>query len=200
MRNAHALLGRWGRADPGLGRIRPPWRPYTKDWRRPTDADGMVWGSVERGAAKDRHEWRKRVKYGWYHMRLLTDASPAILSPLEERLHDLSDALGGDHDLARRWPPIPSGSSWDGSTSYKTGHSAWLGACTPEKVQARRPHPRICGGVARSRRGTGGRWVGAPLGGRRRPGKPISGRRVESERRRNPGSRDRALHRASRRA
>ncbi len=61
--------------------------------------DGLE-ASIERGAVQDRHEWRKRVKYGWYHTRLLVAASPAILGPLAKRMHDLSDALGDDHDLA----------------------------------------------------------------------------------------------------
>lgn len=46
------------------------------------------------------HQWRKRVKYTWYHVRLLRDAAPSVLRPLTGRLHDLSDALGDDHDLA----------------------------------------------------------------------------------------------------
>lgn len=46
------------------------------------------------------HEWRKRIKYAWYHLRLLGPAAPSILTPLADRFHDLSDALGDDHDLA----------------------------------------------------------------------------------------------------
>jgi CHAD domain-containing protein len=46
------------------------------------------------------HEYRKRVKDAWYHVRLLRATSPAILDPLAERLHHLSDALGDAHDLA----------------------------------------------------------------------------------------------------
>jgi CHAD domain-containing protein len=46
------------------------------------------------------HEYRKRVKYTWYHVRLLDATAPAVLDPLEDRLHHLSDTLGDDHDLA----------------------------------------------------------------------------------------------------
>ena len=46
------------------------------------------------------HELRKRAKYTWYHVRLLTPTAPSVLDPLASRLHDLSDALGDDHDLA----------------------------------------------------------------------------------------------------
>lgn len=45
------------------------------------------------------HQWRKRVKYTWYHLRLLRDSAPGVLKPLIGRFHDLSDALGDDHDL-----------------------------------------------------------------------------------------------------
>src|SRR6056297_1591844 len=46
------------------------------------------------------HELRKRVKYSWYHVRLVADASPTVLSPLASAFHDLSDALGDAHDMA----------------------------------------------------------------------------------------------------
>jgi CHAD domain-containing protein len=45
------------------------------------------------------HEWRKRTKDAWYHVRLLRAAAPSILDPLVDRFHDLSDALGDAHDL-----------------------------------------------------------------------------------------------------
>jgi CHAD domain-containing protein len=45
------------------------------------------------------HEWRKRAKDAWYHVRLLGDAAPSVLEPLEGRFHELSDALGDVHDL-----------------------------------------------------------------------------------------------------
>jgi CHAD domain-containing protein len=45
------------------------------------------------------HEWRKRVKYLWYQVRLLRDAAPSVLRPLAGSLHDLSDMLGEAHDL-----------------------------------------------------------------------------------------------------
>jgi len=45
------------------------------------------------------HEWRKAVKHLWYQVRLLEPTAPSVLGPLVERLDDLSDALGDDHDL-----------------------------------------------------------------------------------------------------
>jgi CYTH domain-containing protein len=46
------------------------------------------------------HEWRKAVKQLWYQARLVEPAAPSVLSALVDRLDDLSEALGDDHDLA----------------------------------------------------------------------------------------------------
>ena len=46
------------------------------------------------------HEYRKRTKYTWYHLRLLEPVAPSVLAPLAGAFHDLADALGDDHDLA----------------------------------------------------------------------------------------------------
>jgi CHAD domain len=46
------------------------------------------------------HEWRKRSKDLWYHLRLLRDARRDVLSPAADRAHELSDLLGDHHDLA----------------------------------------------------------------------------------------------------
>lgn len=45
------------------------------------------------------HEWRKRVKYHWYHARLLSDAVPGMMGPQAKALDGLSDLLGDHHDL-----------------------------------------------------------------------------------------------------
>jgi CHAD domain-containing protein len=45
------------------------------------------------------HEWRKRVKYHWYHVRLLQNLWPDMLKPSRAALKELSDILGDDHDL-----------------------------------------------------------------------------------------------------
>lgn len=46
------------------------------------------------------HEWRKRAKDAWYHVRLLQGAAPSVLDPIEDRFHLVADALGDAHDLA----------------------------------------------------------------------------------------------------
>ncbi len=54
------------------------------------------------------HEWRKRAKYTWYHLRLLGDTAPTVLDPLADAFHDLSDALGDAHDMRVMVAALPS--------------------------------------------------------------------------------------------
>jgi CHAD domain-containing protein len=67
--------------------------------------------SYERGAralgaarkeptAESLHEWRKRVKDHWYHLRLLREAWPEVLGAEADAAHRLADLMGDDHDLA----------------------------------------------------------------------------------------------------
>jgi len=46
------------------------------------------------------HEWRKRVKYHWYHCRLLQDIWADHMTQRCSAMSELSDMLGDDHDLA----------------------------------------------------------------------------------------------------
>lgn len=46
------------------------------------------------------HDWRKRVKDHWYHVRLLRNIWPDVMKSYEDELDHLSDLLGDDHDLA----------------------------------------------------------------------------------------------------
>jgi CHAD domain-containing protein len=46
------------------------------------------------------HEWRKRAKDLWYHLRILRDASPTALADRVELADELSNELGDWHDLA----------------------------------------------------------------------------------------------------
>jgi CHAD domain-containing protein len=45
------------------------------------------------------HEWRKRVKDNWYHIRLLEDLWTGMMQALEKSLKDLETWLGDDHNL-----------------------------------------------------------------------------------------------------
>lgn len=46
------------------------------------------------------HDWRKRVKYHRYQVGLLLDIWPEMMTTRRDQLHELSDLLGDDHDLA----------------------------------------------------------------------------------------------------
>lgn len=48
---------------------------------------------------ENHHEWRKRVKYLWYQIRILRNTWPGGLKCYAKELHQLSDYLGDDHDL-----------------------------------------------------------------------------------------------------
>lgn len=45
------------------------------------------------------HDWRKRVKDHWYHVRLLADLWPDVMSSYEGTLNDLETKLGDHHNL-----------------------------------------------------------------------------------------------------
>src|SRR5262249_49432691 len=49
---------------------------------------------------EDFHEWRKRSKDLRYGAELLEPLWPETMKDIEQALHDLTDRLGDDHDLA----------------------------------------------------------------------------------------------------
>jgi len=46
------------------------------------------------------HEWRKRIKYHWYHARLLREMWPEVISAHRDAADELAERLGDHHDLA----------------------------------------------------------------------------------------------------
>lgn len=46
------------------------------------------------------HEWRKRVKYAWYHFRLLQPFWPEVWKGYSREWHALSHFLGGIQDVS----------------------------------------------------------------------------------------------------
>lgn len=57
------------------------------------------------------HEWRKRVKYHGYHLRLLQPAWSPVLKRQRKAVDELADWLGDDHDLAVLRDTV---TGWDG--------------------------------------------------------------------------------------
>jgi CHAD domain-containing protein len=84
-------------------------------WRLEDDDFGAVEGGLSKTYARARkamqeayenpsvdsfHEWRKRVKYHWYHMRLLRNVWKVPIKARRDEASLLADLLGDDHDLA----------------------------------------------------------------------------------------------------
>jgi CHAD domain-containing protein len=68
-----------------------------KTYGRARDAMGAAYDEPR---AERFHEWRKRVKYHRYHVRLLQDLWTGPMAALRAELHRLSDLLGDAHDLS----------------------------------------------------------------------------------------------------
>ena len=77
----------------GFEAVRPGLtRTYRRGRKRMREA-------IERPSAAAFHDWRKRVKDLWYHMRVFGPAWPEIFGPIANELHLLSRYLGDSHDL-----------------------------------------------------------------------------------------------------
>lgn len=69
------------------------------------------------------HEWRKRTKYLWHQLQILTPLAPGTLGELADEFHTLADYLGDEHDLAvlREQASVrPHGTDKDAASSLKT--------------------------------------------------------------------------------
>jgi CHAD domain-containing protein len=77
----------WDLVGPGLGRAYRRGRNRFRDARRDPSAEAI-------------HEWRKRVKDLWYHLRILNPIWPELLGETADQAHALSELLGDHHDLA----------------------------------------------------------------------------------------------------
>jgi CHAD domain-containing protein len=60
----------------------------------------MAMQAAEKGDAADWHEWRRRAKDHWFHMRLLRNVWRPEMDARAAALKGLTDLLGEDHDLA----------------------------------------------------------------------------------------------------
>lgn len=83
----HLERGGWKALGPGLRRgYRDGRRAFKLARKHPTP--------------ENLHEWRKRGKDLWYHLRLLEGIDPHTVKAHAKDAHLLSDLLGDDHDLA----------------------------------------------------------------------------------------------------
>lgn len=70
---------------------------FMKTYKRGREAFPKAY---EESSVASFHEWRKRVKYHWYHCRLLGEIWPEMLKVHRKTAGDLADQLGDDYDLA----------------------------------------------------------------------------------------------------
>ncbi len=54
----------------------------------------------DRPTSEALHQWRKWVKYHWYHVRLLQKISPRRMKRRRKVVYHLAEQLGEDHDLS----------------------------------------------------------------------------------------------------
>jgi CHAD domain-containing protein len=87
----------WKALEPGLDR----------GYRRGRRAFGVA---CQEPTAENLHEWRKRTKDLWYHLRLVKSVAPDIVGGHADETHRLSDLLGDDHDLALLGERLRNGS------------------------------------------------------------------------------------------
>jgi CHAD domain-containing protein len=92
LRKARKRAAKWDIGDPDAAIRAGLRRTYARArgrWHEATDDDDPAL----------LHEWRKRVKYHWYHCRLLRAAWPEAMKARAGALDELADDLGTDHDL-----------------------------------------------------------------------------------------------------
>jgi CHAD domain-containing protein len=77
----------WWLVGPGLERAYRRGRARFADVRAEASAENV-------------HEWRKRVKDLWYHLRIVCKSWREVLDETADQAHELSDLLGDHHDLA----------------------------------------------------------------------------------------------------
>ena len=91
--DGRSRLGDWINSD--LNR-----RTILKGMRRSYQRAGESFEAARRSHSDETwHEWRKRSKDVWYHLRLLEAAWPPVFGAAIAQFGDLSDHLGDDHDL-----------------------------------------------------------------------------------------------------
>ena len=94
LRAARLRIEDWRLRRGGWAAIRPG---FLRSYRRGRTAFKRA---RNRPATENLHEWRKRSKDLWYHLRLLEQISPNAIGGHAKDAHRLSDLLGDDHDLA----------------------------------------------------------------------------------------------------
>ena len=85
------------------------------------------------------HEWRKRMKYHWYHMRILKPLWPNVLDEVAGEVHKAANYLGDAHDLAELQKAVVELPSFAGDESEGQALIGLLEQRRRELEQAAKP-------------------------------------------------------------
>lgn len=91
---ARDRIARWSVPAEGFAALEPGLK---LTYRRGRRAMAVV---AERPTGEGVHEWRKRAKYHWYHLRLLAGCWRPVMDAWRTEADALSEELGDAHDLA----------------------------------------------------------------------------------------------------
>jgi CHAD domain-containing protein len=94
LRDARARIDRWALESLSMGDLLDGFSASYERGRRAFHA------AVADPKDERMHEWRKRAKDFWYHLRLLREAWPGMTDGWTAEAHRLADLIGDDHDLA----------------------------------------------------------------------------------------------------
>ena len=86
-------MKRWSLGGDGFQSIAPGFENAFRN-----GAEGLAHAHSDRSPAAF-HEWLKRVKDHWYHVRLMQDIWPGMLEAYARTLKELETLLGDDHNL-----------------------------------------------------------------------------------------------------
>lgn len=101
------------------------------------------------------HEWRKQCKYLRHQMNLLAPTWPPYFELAETTLHELTNHLGDDHDLAVLRETLPKKGAGDGLTTSQlrsldealdSRHRELIDLAFPlgRRIFAEKPKPFVC--------------------------------------------------------
>ncbi|MDJ0824823.1 MAG: CHAD domain-containing protein [Rhodobacter sp.] len=93
MASARARVPAWRLDRPGFEALAPGLRATYSTART------AMATAKSAGTAVALHDWRKQVKYVWFHSHLAHHAAPDLIKPWERRADVLGDQLGDHHDL-----------------------------------------------------------------------------------------------------
>lgn len=94
LEQARTRIGDWPLCSQGFGVVAHGLGRYYKRGRK------AMAKARRKPGDRNLHEWRKRAKDHWYHLRLLRDIWKPVLKAHVAESSGLSDLLGDDHDLA----------------------------------------------------------------------------------------------------